>query len=54
MADSAVQEPEYHCDDCKFLDDEPVPRECRKGYGQAAYLYKPCGNFQLRIQAEEI
>jgi hypothetical protein len=52
MADSEVREQEYHCEDCKFIDDDPVPRECRKGYGKVVYFPRICKNFQLRIKIE--
>jgi C4-type Zn-finger protein len=48
MVDLEIQEQEYHCENCNFLDDEPVPSECRKGRGQVAYFHRVCGNFQLR------
>jgi hypothetical protein len=48
MDDSAVREQEWHCENCVFFDDEPVPCECRKGHGQVAYLHRICGSFQLR------
>jgi hypothetical protein len=53
MADLAVREQEYHCEDCNFLDDDPVPCECRKGYGQVAYLHRICENFKLRKEVTE-
>jgi hypothetical protein len=53
MADSAVLEPEYHCENCIFLDDAPVPSECRKGYGQVAYLHQICENFKLRCEIKK-
>jgi hypothetical protein len=53
MADSTLREQEYHCEDCRFLDDAPVPSECGKGHGQVAYLHKPCESFQLRNQVAE-
>jgi hypothetical protein len=54
MADPTVFKSEYYCEGCIFLDDEPVPSECRKGRGQMAYFHKPRASFQLRIQSEEI
>jgi hypothetical protein len=54
MVDSEIREQKYHCEDCKFFDDDPVPSECRKDYGQVAYLHRICENFQLQgMMAEE-
>jgi hypothetical protein len=53
MADSEIREQEYHCEDCKFLDDDPVPSECRKDHGQVAYLHRICESFQLRSMMVE-
>ena len=48
MPELMIQEQERHCEDCEFLNDEPVPSECRKGYGKVAYFHKICGRFKLR------
>jgi hypothetical protein len=53
MADTAVQEQEYYCENCNFFDDDPVPSECRKGHGQVAYLHRICENFQIRSEVKE-
>jgi hypothetical protein len=54
MTDSTIQEQKYHCEDCKFFDDESVPSECRKGHGQVAYFHRICESFQLRSGVEEL
>jgi hypothetical protein len=53
MADSGVREQECHCENCNFFDDDPVPSECRKGYGQVAYLHRICENFKLRSEIKK-
>jgi hypothetical protein len=53
VADSETREQEYHCEDCEFLDDVPVPSECKKGHGQLAYLHRICEKFQLRSEIKE-
>jgi hypothetical protein len=53
MADSSIQEQEYHCEDCNFFNDEPVPCECRKDYGQVAYLHRICESFQFRSEIKK-
>jgi hypothetical protein len=54
MADSEIREQEYHCEDCDFLDDDPVPSECQKGYGQVAYLHRICEKFKLQSKTEQL
>jgi hypothetical protein len=53
MVDSEIREQEYHCEDCNFFDDEPVPSECRKGHGQVAYFHRVCESFQFRNEVKE-
>jgi hypothetical protein len=52
MADSEIRGQEYHCENCKFLNDDSVPNECRKGHGQVAYLHRICEEFKLQIKSE--
>jgi hypothetical protein len=53
MRDTEIREREYHCGDCKFFDDAPVPCECRKGRGQAAYFRRICESFLFREKIED-
>jgi hypothetical protein len=48
MTKLSIQEQERHCEDCEFLDDDPVPSECQAGYGKVAYFHKICAKFKLR------
>jgi hypothetical protein len=47
-----LDENEYYCEACRFLDEDAIPCSCEKGHGRVAYRHAACEDFNFGYQKQ--